>query len=156
MPTTKRRQISQATVDRNTRMRNALELRKAGVSYSEIAKRLGWNSPKSAYTAINKALMAQMSETVEEARQIEMERLNHLLMLAWAKAQGGDLAAMDRCVMLMREIRAVRGEQEERSARRAIDGQAVLVVDGDDEADYVASLRLIQGGKGQDDLAQTG
>lgn len=128
-------------IDRNRRMRDALELRKAGVPYAVIAERLGWKSPQAAYKAVKKALDTQINEPVEELRQIEIERLNHLLMLTWARIQQGDLRSVDAAMRIMERISSLRGVDAARIAQRTERG--VLVIDGDDEDDYIASLSQV-------------
>lgn len=128
-------------IDRNRRMRDALELRKAGVPYAVIAERLGWKSPQAAYKAVKKALDTQINEPVEELRQIEIERLNHLLMLTWARIQQGDLRSVDAAMRIMERISSLRGIDAARVAQRTERG--VLVIDGDDEDDYIASLSQV-------------
>lgn len=132
-------------IDQNRRLRDAMELRKAGVPYATIAERLGWNSPQAAHKAVQKAIKQLVHDTVEENRQIEIERLNHLFMLAWAKAQNGDLRAIETAVRISERISAMRGMDAPREVHAHHTG--VLVVEGDSEDDYIASLSAIDGGK---------
>ena len=128
-------------IDRNRRMRDALELRKAGVPYAAIAERLGWKSPQSAYKAVQKALNTQINEPIQELRQIEVERLNHLLMLVWARVQQGDMRAVDSAMRIMERISSLRGleaNQQQQSKERG-----VLVIDGDTEDEYIQALSQV-------------
>ena len=83
-------------IDRNRRIRDALELRKAGVPYATIAERLGWKSAQAAHKAVKKALDSQINESVEDLRSMEIERLNHMLMLIWARIQQGICARLSK------------------------------------------------------------
>lgn len=132
-------QTNPSKVDRNRRVRDALELRKAGVPYQAIAERLGWKSSASAYKAVKKALEDQINEPAEELRQMEIERLNHLLMLIWAKIQQGDMRSIEQALRVMERISTLRGMDQ---AQKMSDAQAggVLIVDGQDEDEYIASL----------------
>lgn len=132
-------QTNPSKVDRNRRVRDALELRKAGVPYQAIAERLGWKSSASAYKAVKKALEDQINEPAEELRQMEIERLNHLLMLIWAKIQQGDMRSIEQAMRVMERISTLRGMDQ---AQKLTDAQAggVLIVDGQDEDEYIASL----------------
>jgi len=132
-------QTNPSKVDRNRRVRDALELRKAGVPYQAIAERLGWKSSASAYKAVKKALEDQINEPAEELRQMEIERLNHLLMLIWAKIQQGDMRSIEQALRVMERISTLRGMDQ---AQKMTDAQAggVLIVDGQDEDEYIASL----------------
>lgn len=132
-------QTNPSKVDRNRRVRDALELRKAGVPYQAIAERLGWKSSASAYKAVKKALEDQINEPAEELRQMEIERLNHLLMLIWAKIQQGDMRSIEQALRVMERISTLRGMDQAQQASAALQG-GVLIVDGQDEDEYIASL----------------
>ena len=80
------------------RDRQALELRKAGVSYDEIARRLGWRARGGAHHAVKRALVRTMQEPADDIRKLEAERLDALLLATWAQAQHGNLGAVDRCL----------------------------------------------------------
>lgn len=72
------------------RQLNALELRKSGYTYREIASRLGVNH-QTAYTDVNKALehLAKLGEnSAVELRQLELERLDRAVagMMHWIDA----------------------------------------------------------------------
>lgn len=141
-------QISPAkarSIDRNRKLRDALELRKAGVPYATIAERLGWNSPQAAHKAVQKAMKQMVQDSVEEVKQIELERLNHLFMLAWAKAQNGDLRAIETAVRINERISAMRGLDAPKQVENHHTG--VLIIEGDTEDDYIASLSSIDGGR---------
>lgn len=140
-------QISPAAarrINRNRQMRDALELRKAGVPYTTIAERLGWNSPQAAHKAVQKAMKSMVQDSVDEVKQIQLERLDHLFMLAWAKAQNGDLRAIEAAVRIDERISALRGTESPRQSE--VHHRGVLVVEGDDEDDYIASLTAVDGG----------
>ena len=132
-------QTNPSKVDRNRRVRDALELRKAGVPYQAIAERLGWKSSASAYKAVKKALEDQINEPAEELRQMEIERLNHLLMLIWAKIQQGDMRSIEQALRVMERISTLRGMDQAQKMSEAQAG-GVLIVDGQDEDEYIASL----------------
>jgi hypothetical protein len=122
-----------------------MELRKAGVPYSAIAERLGWNSPQAAHKAVQKAMKGMVQDSVEEAKQIGVERLQHLFMLAWAKAQNGDLRAIETCVRLDERIAAIRGLDAPRETN--VHHSGVLIIEGESEDEYIASLSAIDGGR---------
>lgn len=126
-------------IDRNRRIRDALELRKAGVPYATIAERLGWKSPQAAHKAVKKALDSQINEPVEELRQMEIERLNHMLMLIWARIQQGDMRSIEQALRVMERITQLRG-LEQRTQDQSKQQGGVLIIDGDDEDEYIKSL----------------
>lgn len=63
----------------------ALELRKAGNSYAEIANALGYKTSSGAYRAVMTALKKTLQDPSEEVRQLEIERLDAMLMAMWEK-----------------------------------------------------------------------
>lgn len=84
----------------------ALELRIAGASYREIARLVGYSGPGPAQKTVMKALEALNREPAEQLRSLAVERLEGLLAGGlYRKAKGGDLAAVDRVITVMRETR---------------------------------------------------
>ncbi len=79
--------------------RNALELRKAGASYEQIATKLGYPDAAAAHTAVQHAL-GEAAESERDTPALELERLNALLMGLWAKARQGNIAAVDRVLRI--------------------------------------------------------
>ena len=61
----------------------ALELRKAGLTYDAIAARLGYTNKTSAYKAVMTALNDLRREPAEEVRRLEVERLDALWQRLW-------------------------------------------------------------------------
>lgn len=87
------------------REQDALELKRAGVTYDVIAERLKFANRGGAYKAVQRALVRTMQEPADELRTIELDRLERLHFAAWAKAINGDLRAIDR-VLRIAERRA--------------------------------------------------
>jgi transcriptional regulator with XRE-family HTH domain len=77
----------------------ALRLRSEGLTYREIAQRLGINS-STAYRRVENALRAIPAHGVEEMRQLEGERLDKLHAALWERALEGDLSAIDRLLTI--------------------------------------------------------
>ena len=69
------RRRSLATRENDAR---ALELRRRGLEYGQIAAQMDWRSPSSAYEAVQRALQDTAREASEEVRQIEAARLDEL------------------------------------------------------------------------------
>lgn len=85
--------------------RQALELKRAGVTYDVIAETLGFANRGGAYKAVQRALVRTLQEPADELRTIEADRLERLHHGVWMKALGGDLGAVDR-VLRIAERRA--------------------------------------------------
>jgi hypothetical protein len=96
-------QPNQGKIDLRTAERRyrALELRKAGMGYAEIAKQLGLSSPGNAYRIVKNALKATYREPADDVRKLELERLDRLTMALWKRAQNGEAEAIDRVLKLM-------------------------------------------------------
>ena len=94
---------SPRTIDAALRQAKALELRKAGATYDQIADQLDYSSRASAYKAVAKALQAieeQVAEDAIELCRLEVERLDRLLVALWPKASAGHLGAIDRVIRI--------------------------------------------------------
>lgn len=76
------------------RRTKAVELIRAGYSYDEAADFLGYASRSGVWKAVQAALRAHESETVEEYRQLNLERLDELLTAVWGQALTGDRKAL--------------------------------------------------------------
>ncbi len=77
----------------------AVQLRMAGATYKEIADQLNYRGRQGAFEAVRRALVADQ-DAVDEARDMELMRLDRLLRAVWTKAVGGDLQAVDRALKI--------------------------------------------------------
>ena len=66
------------------RQRQALELRRAGVGFEQIAKQVGYKGPSGAYKAVMSAIKKILREPGEEVRKMELERLDRLMFAVLA------------------------------------------------------------------------
>ena len=81
----------------------ALDLRKSGMNYENIAKNLGMSLEGSRQCVIRALakLKEVCAEKAEEVRQLESERLDALTQGLWEKAVTGDVAATTACLRVM-------------------------------------------------------
>ena len=79
----------------------ALELRKAGVSYARIAEALGYASGSGAHKAVSSALKKTLQEPSDELRMLEIERLDAMLAAIWGSVKQGQYGAQDRALKIM-------------------------------------------------------
>jgi DNA-binding Lrp family transcriptional regulator len=77
----------------------ALQLRSQGLTYREIAARLGINE-STAHRRVQRALEAIPFEEVNDYRALEQIRLDALQLAIWDKAMSGDLRAIDRVLAI--------------------------------------------------------
>lgn len=90
-----------AALDRAKRDAMACDLRRAGLTYQEIADALGLADPSSARDAIIRSRKAIIKEPATELVAWETERLDTILAAIWPKVQKGDLRAIDRVLKVM-------------------------------------------------------
>jgi hypothetical protein len=83
------------------RQRQALELRKAGVGFQQIADQLGYGGPSGAFNAVARALQKVIQEPAEAVLALELARLDAMLLGLWPKARAGHASAVDRVLKLM-------------------------------------------------------
>jgi hypothetical protein len=89
-----RRPKKKITIDRD---RQALDLRKAGASYDQIARQLGYFNRGGAFKAVARGLDTVkhlMVESAEDVRSLELTRLDALLLGIWQAATSGDVQAV--------------------------------------------------------------
>lgn len=91
----------QNVIEATERQRQAVELRKAGGSFEEIARQLGYKDPSGAYRAVRTALRKTIQQPADELRQLEVARLDALLVGLWSDARKGDVAKIDRVLKIM-------------------------------------------------------
>lgn len=80
---------------------NALEYRKMGYSFAQIADALGYKGPQGAHEAVQAALKRIIREPAEDVLRLELERLDALFMKPYQSALAGDLQALAGCLSVM-------------------------------------------------------
>ncbi|MBP2325344.1 Ni,Fe-hydrogenase III large subunit [Kibdelosporangium banguiense] len=83
------------------RRARALELRKAGASYEQIAQQCGYSHRGTAHRAVMQALASVADELAADVRDLELTRLDSMLMGLWRAARDGDGSAVDRVLKIM-------------------------------------------------------
>jgi hypothetical protein len=81
--------------------RQALEFRRAGMTYEAIADRLGYANKSVAFKLIDRALKRTNQGEAEDVRALEVDRLDRLQMGLWANAIAGDVASARTVIRLM-------------------------------------------------------
>ena len=94
-------EITPDTITIAEKQRQALELRKAGATYDQIAQTLGYTNRGNAYHLVHDALAMITREQAEDVLTLELERLDGMLLALWPKAKRGDHYAVDRVLKLM-------------------------------------------------------
>lgn len=82
--------------------KQALELRKDGLSYDAIAEQLGYSTPQGAYQAVTAMLKKSIREPADEVRQVENERLDVLFNKIYTRAkETGEDKDITQCLAIM-------------------------------------------------------
>lgn len=87
----------------------AIEMRKRGLTWSSIAKKLGWADPTGPRKAVRIYLENQLNEGIIEMRAIENERLDALLEALWDRAVAGELDVVDRVLRIAQRRATLNG-----------------------------------------------
>jgi hypothetical protein len=87
------------------RQRQALELRRDGLTFDGIAHQLGLADRSMARKYVQAALDRTLREPAEEVRDLELRRLDHWLLRLSELIEQGDLKAIDRALKIT-ELRA--------------------------------------------------
>lgn len=83
-------------IERQTR---ALDLRRKGYTYSEIAAEMGYTSKATAYRVVAKGLRKMIQEPAEDVLKLELDRLDALLKELWKRKDQTDV--VDRILRVM-------------------------------------------------------
>lgn len=128
----------------NQRASMAFELRKAGVPYDQIATKLGYQSPRSAESAVARVLEGKYtSQDVEKVVAMELARLDALQAVAWRRAKEGDLRAIDRILKIMERRAQYLGlDRQEGGGGGDINQTAIFI--GGSQTDYIEQLRQVR------------
>ena len=119
------------------RAKQALELRKGGASFPEIARALGYSGPAGAYQAVMSALRKTLKEPAEEVRTLEVARLDAMLLALWPQVRQGNQGAIDKALKV----------EERRAKLLGLDAPAKIApTDPAGEREYAIGLeRRLQG-----------
>lgn len=81
--------------------KQALELRRAGVTYDVIAERVGFSDRTIARRYVMRALGRTLQEPADDVRRIEVDRLDRLQRALWPAAMQGDDKAIGSVLKVM-------------------------------------------------------
>ena len=125
-------------VDTAERRAYTLNLRKTGADYRTIAAAVierfklenlpnGYDC-RYAYKDVKRELeklYREMADDTEEIRQLQVERLNRLLLAIWERALQGDLGAVDRALKLVAQLCQLQGANMPDKVDMTTDGQPI-------------------------------
>lgn len=76
----------------------AVELRKAGATFEEIATAIPYANKGTAYKAVEQALREAVREPAQQLIELEVQRLDLMLRALWPSVVRGQLGAVDRAL----------------------------------------------------------
>jgi len=95
----------EAEAEMKRRDARVYELRIQGDTFEQIASEVGFSGPSGAWQAYQRIKSEWIFESVEEARQLELMRLDELQVAVWDRAINGELPAA-HCVLKIMDRRA--------------------------------------------------
>lgn len=93
MATNRQHKTGQRAISAQAKQLQALELRRQGQSFEEIAKAVGYAERGAAHRAVMAALKATLREPADAVRELELQRLDAVVASMWAGMLQGDAKA---------------------------------------------------------------
>lgn len=147
---------SEKMVALRERQERAVKLRLAGLTLSEIAKQLGYNSPSAVSQAIKAAVDRVGVEPAKQLVEMELQRLDVMHQQCWVKLIAGDTSEVNNILRIMERRARITGmdaaidsgkieihvQGSEVSVKQ---GTGVMVINGATENEYVTQLAAALG-----------
>jgi hypothetical protein len=80
---------------------HALQLRRSGATFQQIAEQLGYAHRSNARKAIQAALDGALSDEADALRALDLDRLDRLQLAHWPRATSGDVKATETVLKVM-------------------------------------------------------
>lgn len=142
MPPGARAKATPVKVNAQQRAAKALELRKGGATFDQIAQQLGYAGRGKAFEAIQAALREVTREPAEELLELELQRLDALQNGLWPKASRGDTKSVDSTLRVMERRHKLLG-LDDFEARIAAVEEGKLALAEDQAAVVAQGIRRI-------------
>ncbi|MBD8219671.1 hypothetical protein IFU40_13615 [Microbacterium sp. CFBP 13617] len=107
--------------------KKALDLRRAGWSFEDIAAEVGYANKGSAHRAVKQGIAAITRESATELIELELSRLDDLLAGLYEQARNGDLFAVDRALKIMDQRAKFLGLYDHKTDDTSAEVRAALV-----------------------------
>ena len=122
---------SAETIAHRERNAKALQLRKEGMNFEDIARECGFSSRQRAHEAVSTEIKRLTREPAEEVLVLELERLDAMFTMPYLNAQAGDLNAINVCLRIMDRRAALLGIDAPKKVDAKVEAKGgVLVVPG--------------------------
>lgn len=106
--------------------KKALDLRRAGWSYQDIADEVGYANKGSAHRAVKQGIAAITRESATELLELELERLDDMFAGLYEAARQGDLFSVDRALKIIDQRARFLGLYERKPEDGAADVRAAV------------------------------
>lgn len=93
----------------------ACDLRLAGMAYGAIATTVGYSNASHARAAVMAAIRTRVSESARQVRDMELARLDQMLMALWPAVRRGDPRATDSALKVMERRARLLGLDSQRT-----------------------------------------
>lgn len=113
-------------VEYREKMREALQMRKEGVTYPDIARKLGYADHSGARGLVEKGLSELTREPAEELRDLELSRLDDIIRGMYPRMKEGDHNAANAMVKAMDHRAKLTGLYNMQSDNGSADAVKVL------------------------------
>lgn len=107
--------------------KKALDLRRAGWSFEDIATEVGYANKGSAHRAVKQGIADITRESAAELVELELSRLDDLLAGLYEQARNGDLFAVDRALKIMDQRAKFLGLYDRKEDDTSAEVRAALV-----------------------------
>jgi hypothetical protein len=141
------RKRAQARAQKRDLAYQALHLRASGATYKQIAQALELPNLMAAWRLVNQEIENTIRETAAEIVELELRRLDQMLMGIWPHAINGDHQAIDRALKIedMRAKLLGLYDRAADAAPRGGDVEGVVIITGETSEEYIAGLRAMRG-----------
>ena len=122
---------SKRGIDATDKQAAALELRRAGRTFEEIADALGYSNKSGAYKAVMSALQETLREPAEEYRELHRSRLEAIVSAYWRDMQSGNekaAAVVSRALADLAELDGLNAPKRVEQKLGAIDDRPIPLV----------------------------
>ncbi len=142
---TRRQHQARAEAARRDTALQALQLRASGATYRQIGEALGIDK-QTAWRLVNVELESIIRESAAEVVELELARLDRMLMAVWPDAVQGDLSSIDRALKIEDMRCRLLGLYRRAEAQQQDIPQSAVIIAADSSSDeYIRALQQIRG-----------
>lgn len=143
-------EMTQKLIATREKHAQALELKKAGATYEEIAKALGYKSASGAEYAVKSAVDRIGIESAVDVVAMDLMRLDEFQKRLTAALRAGDIGVIPTLMAVMRERRGLVGWTpdswaEEQRKGQGVTNNGVMVIQGDSSPKFIEGMMLAVG-----------